>query len=569
MPYDYDASWGPNFNNGWDHANNGLYGHVAVGGQPYIDKPEMKIAHRNVLRSFRDLVWQPDQIEGLLDDRAAFIADLSEADRDRWRSAPTSAGTANDDTLAFKVQDMKNFAFNGWSGGSGPGVGAGGRGAFLDSIADNGDNGQLPATPSLNYTGADEFPTDGLQFQSSSFSDPQGAGTFAAMEWRVGEIEDPSAPAWDPADDFILENDLIWGSGELPVFNNTLALPGSALKVGHTYRARVRHQDNTGRWSHWSSPVEFTTTRPLVLGELQSHLMITEIMYHPGDPSAAELGAGFLESDFEFVELQNISTTLTLDLGDVRFTKGIDFDFSAGAITSLAPGEFVIVVHNLAAFELRYGAGLPIAGEWRAGQSLSNAGEQLKLAHGSGTAIHDFVYDDIAPWPTTSDGSGGSLVLADPNSAPDHALAASWRGSFAAAGTPGSAESTGPFAQWMSDNGLSDPLGDPNATGLSNLLVFALGADLLPQPSGAVPKVTIVAEAGMQFVAIQYRRRANASDIDYAVEMSTDLALWEGITVPVTIVDNGDGTETVTVRAFDSVDVDPRSQFLRLRVSVR
>ena len=50
LPYDYDASWGPNFNNGWDHGNNGLYGHVIVGGQPYIDKPQMKIEHRNVLR---------------------------------------------------------------------------------------------------------------------------------------------------------------------------------------------------------------------------------------------------------------------------------------------------------------------------------------------------------------------------------------------------------------------------------------------------------------------------------------------------------------------------------------
>ena len=104
LPYDYDASWGPSFNNGWDHANNGLYGHVNVSGQPYIDKPEMKIAHRNVLRSFRDLVWQEDQVGGLLDDRAAFISELTKADQDRWRNAPSTAGTANDDTLASKCR---------------------------------------------------------------------------------------------------------------------------------------------------------------------------------------------------------------------------------------------------------------------------------------------------------------------------------------------------------------------------------------------------------------------------------------------------------------------------------
>ena len=233
---------------------------------------------------------------------------------------------------------MKGFAFIGWSGGSGPDVGAGGRAAFLDSIADNPDIGRLPVTPGISYTGVIGFPTDGLEFQSAGFSDPQGAGTFAAMEWRIGEIEDPGAPAWDASDDFILENDLIWGSGELGSFSDTIAVPGSALKVGHPtapgYATRTAAGDSaTGRRLS-SSPPDSRS----VLGDLQSNLMITEIMYHPGDPSPAEVAAGFVESDFEFIELQNISQSLTLDLGGVRFTKGIDFDFDTGAISSLAPG---------------------------------------------------------------------------------------------------------------------------------------------------------------------------------------------------------------------------------------
>jgi hypothetical protein len=329
----------------------------------------------------------------------------------------------------------------------------------------------------------------------------------------------------------------------------------------------VRHKDNTGRFSHWSAPVEFTTGLPLALGDLQSNLMITEIMYHPGDPSPAEVGAGFVESDFEYLELQNISTTLTLDLGDVRFTKGVDFDFDSGAITTLAPGEFVLVVHNLAAFEMRYGAGLPVAGAWDPSQSLSNGGEQVKLSHGAGTAIRDFVYDDAAPWPTAPDGSGPSLVLVDPASAPDHALAVSWRSSFAPAGTPGSAEANGPFAQWMASMGLDDPLGDPKEIGLSNLLVFALGADLLPEPSSASPTIIVVEQAGMQFAAIQFRRRLGAVDLDFVVELSSDLSNWDGATVPVSTEDNGDGTESVTVRAFEAMDTS-EDQFLRLRVTV-
>jgi hypothetical protein len=84
----------------------------------------------------------------------------------------------------------------------------------------------------------------------------------------------------------------------------------------------------------------------------------------------------------------------------------------------------------------------------------------------------------------------------------------------------------------------------------------------------ALPNVTIVSVAGTQFVAIEYRQRSDAADIEYSVEMSSDLVLWDGITIPVTIVDNGDGTDTVTTRAFEPAD-GSSSQFLRLRVSLR
>jgi len=565
LPYDYDASWGPSFNNGWDHARNGLYGHVSVSGQPYIDKPEMKIAHRNVLRSFRDLVWQPDQVGSLLDDRAAFISDMSQADQDRWRGAPTSAGMANDDPLTVKLQDMKNFAFSGWSGGSGPTVGAGGRAAFLDSIADGPDAGRLPATPMISYTGVAGFPTDGLQFQTSAFTDPQGSGTFAAVEWRIGEIEDPAAPAWDPEEDFILENDLIWGSGELLTSNNVLSVPGGALKVGHTYRARVRFKDNTGRFSHWSEPVEFSTGEPDILPRLQGNLMISEIMYHPGNLTIAEMSAGFEESDFEYLELQNISETITLDLSELRFTKGIDFDFRAGSITSLAPGGFVLVVNNRAAFEMRYGPGLPVAGEWESGQNLSNGGERLKLSHGSGTAVHDFEYDDEAPWPLAADGVGVSLVLIDPLLAPEHAQSANWQASSSSSGSPALAEGVSPFAQWMASNGLVDPLGEWNASGFSNLMAYALGADLT---GDSKPLVSLVEFEGERYPVIEFRRRLGASEVRFEAQVSFDLDDWSGATVPFEIIPRGDGTEGVLMRSAFSISKEPR-QFLRILVSLR
>ena len=79
--------------------------------------------------------------------------------------------------------------------------------------------------------------------------------------------------------------------------------------------------------------------------------------------------------------------------------------------TIIDPGAFLLIVKNQAAFASRYGAGLPVAGEWDLNDKLSNGGENLKLSLGSGTAIIEFAYDDNAPWPTSPDGGGSSLTL--------------------------------------------------------------------------------------------------------------------------------------------------------------
>src|SRR4029434_820362 len=75
----------------------------------------------------------------------------------------------------------------------------------------------------------------------------------------------------------------------------------------------------------------------------------------------------------------------------------------------LAAGANALVVKNVAAFTMRYGAGQPIAGSYGS-DSLSNGGEEIKLSYGAGTAIRDFIFSDAAPWPTTADGAGYSLV---------------------------------------------------------------------------------------------------------------------------------------------------------------
>ena len=466
------------------------------------------------------------------------------------------------------------------------------RGYGFEYLSMEAADSAIPHRPTITFSGEAGFPTNGLRFTSSAFSDPGGADTFGAMEWRVGEISNPDTASHIVGEPWVYEIEELWESGSVAPFDAEISIPTTAVRSGHTYRARVRHQDNTGRWSHWSEPLEFTTTLPDISAYLDG-LVISEIMYHPSDPTPDESAAGFTDDDdFEFIELQNIGP-VALDLTDLRFTKGADFDFLGADITTIAPGAFVLVVANRAAFEMRYGTGLPVAGEWDPDDKLDNGGEQIKLSFGAGDAIRDFTYDDEAPWPTEPDGTGVSLVLVGPDSLPDHELVASWQAGTVPGGTPGAAGgATGPFAQWMADQGATDPAASFGSSSLSNLLAYALGADLMPAlppppggrwwdqrpsrpdimpaPEAALPTAATVESGGILYPAIRFRIRQDAVDLAYLVEISGDLALWQSgpaFTVEHGIrTNNGDGTVTATVRSLRSLAADP-IQYLRLRVS--
>lgn len=563
MPYDWDASFGPNFNSGWDLVHNALYDHADIidsptWSLPKLDRTFMKVEHRNAIRELRDLVWYRDASTGrgpfddIVDDALATISAFWPADRARWPS--TGAQGDNPGGAPWKAQDMKAFAFAGWSDSlaSGPAVGAGGRATFLDSISDNLDGGQLPAKPIISYTGVAGFPVDGVTLQSSAFSDPQGASTFAAMQWRIGEITDPTAPAYDANADRIYEVTPIWDTGELTTFNANIAVPSNVLRVGHSYRARVRHKDTSGRWGHWSAPVQFTAGISNYVQVLKDNLMVTELMYHPAAPNAAEAAAGYLEADFEYIELCNISSVLTLDLANVRLTKGVDFDFVGGAITSLPPGARVLIVKNTAAFKMRYGTGKPIAGQWSAGDSLNNSGEQVKVSFGAGSAIQDFNYDDKAPWPEQADAGGYSLVLKAPETRPDHTKAANWRASYVFGGTPGG-DDRRYFTDWAATNNVTDPLADADGDGVTNLLEYVLGGDphtgdraVLPAQGLQVFTVNGVTES---YLTLTIRRFASSEDVAYEVVWSPDLATWTANGALVSSTPNGDGTVTEVWRA--------------------
>ncbi|MGI9239769.1 MAG: lamin tail domain-containing protein, partial [Verrucomicrobiales bacterium] len=223
------------------------------------------------------------------------------------------------------------------------------------------------------------------------------------------------------------------------------------------------------------------------------NLVISEIMYHPADPSATEIAAGFSDADeFEFIELRNIGSR-TIELGGAAFSNGISHTFSGGQLLS---GAATLLVRNLAAFEFRYGPGSAISGEYGdpddpggdGGSKLSNSGERLRLQDSGGSTIRDFSYDDSSPWPEEPDGGGQSLTLIQPAADPDHALATSWRASVAAGGSPGASDSS-TLQGWLAANGLADPDGDPDGDGYSNFATYAMGIDL--SGPGALPQVHV------------------------------------------------------------------------------
>src|SRR5213078_4592914 len=93
--------------------------------------------------------------------------------------------------------------------------------------------------------------------------------------------------------------------------------------------------------TNWSALLEYTFYPPQDV----SKLLITEIMYHPP-------AVGLTDGDeFEFLELKNAGAS-TLNLSGLRFTAGINFTFTNGS--TLAPGQFFLLVRNTAQFSAKY-----------------------------------------------------------------------------------------------------------------------------------------------------------------------------------------------------------------------
>lgn len=339
-----------------------------------------------------------------------------------------------------------------------------------------------------------------------------------------------------------------------------VSLPGSAVTV----KSRIHDTSN----SEWS-PLTEASFRIGAQSPTTSTLVIAEIMYNPTGVTAAE--TDFSDGDeFEFIRLLNAGT-LPVRLNEARLAAGIGFDFATGALPVLDPGKSALVVSSAAAFRARYGAAYDawIAGEYT-GTNLSNGGERLRLETNTGATLHDFTYDDDAPWPAAADGRGPSLVLLNPAGAPDHALPQNWIASARPGGLLNPAalpEMT--FERWRSlfwnqadaANPLSAEVADWDGDGLTNFAEYIQGTD--PLAASTFPIIPFQGTVGGDSVmGIEYHTLTGTSGALITPQYSTDLTTW--LTAPhyAPAAANPDGT--TTRRAYAPANSGSRA-WLRVR----
>lgn len=522
-----------------------------------LTHPGLKIRFQNRARELRDLLFDNDQGASQIDELVSILGGpdgWAELDAARWNNDPRSMkveGSGGNEEMLFYMNPYDSTIFPSYGrtleSADFPGMVS----WIKNFITTNGPGGQrlaaaghdagIPATPMVEFTGADGFPTNDLSFSSSAFVEGSEGAGFAAIQWRIGEIHQPVSPNYVDGDPWRYEVDSFWASEPLDASAGNFTFPVREVREGRQYRVRVRHQGVDGRWSHWSEPVELVAGTP-DLGAYRDGLVISEIMYKPDGGS-----------DHEFIELKNVGPTI-LDLTEVRFTKGIDFDFAGSAITSLAPGEYVLVVKNLAAFEAVHGNGLPVAGEYRfsTSNSLSNGGERLKLSFGAGSTIHDFIYDDGLPWPMPADASGRSLVLIGPEGTPDHGDAGNWRSSTLPGGNPGSSDAEPPF------DGVASA--DEDRDGLDALLEHAFGGNDGDSSNSPHPWFSIepfeVDRIVDDYLFIRIQRNLAAEDVRIRAEISTDLITWRSDPASLVLVGetvNPVGISTLIFRSVQPV----------------
>jgi hypothetical protein len=331
--------------------------------------------------------------------------------------------------------------------------------------------------------------------------------------------------------------------------------------------------------SEWS-PVTVASFVVGAVAPTPANLVVSKIHYHPGSPTPEEIAAGFkTDGVFEYIELMNIGPE-PVDLSGVAFNEGIDFSFDNSNVREIGSGQRILAVRDRAAFEFRYGPGLPVAGVFEGNTALANSGEFLALVDDTGSVIHRFRYLDTAPWPVLPDGTGPALALVNPTSAPDPSIGASWTSSTSSNGNPGRDDSSNSLQALLAtyfnpvelrDERISGFTADPDRDGRSNLEELFFGTDPTVGNAGS-PVFTITTDTTDTF-RVTLIRSHGLTAIRWTIEESPDLNRWADGTgafaskTEANTPDSDHDTITLTPNANTRAAALPATRFYRIRLT--
>ncbi len=390
------------------------------------------------LRSTMDTVLAPGALEARIEELRLLMKEDADLDRSTW-------GFTNNGSYSRFPQESFDAALDRIKNTYLPQ-----RRTFLETDGGTPSRGTLPAsqpaTPTINFGQVITNPVSGDQDDESL--ELQNPNNFAVdlSNWTLnGAISHTLRP------------------GTVIPANSTLILSPNIQQYRANNPPTFSQGNFSGHFSNFSEILDLhdssgnliaTITTPDLPSDNQRFLIISEVMYHPSDDAS------------EFIELLNTSDTITLNLGGVSFTKGIDYTFPTP--TTLAPGQRIII------------------SSFTSGK-LSNSGETLKLDEADGSTIAEFTYSDLAPWPASPDGLGNSLVYRGG----DPSLPQNWRASLSLGGNPGTSDAT-PYT----------------------------GGDLLEYALTSHPEI------GFSNGTLQVTPNLGADDVELIPQWSNDLTTW-------------------------------------------
>jgi len=199
--------------------------------------------------------------------------------------------------------------------------------------------------------------------------------------------------------------------------------------------SRSSSRGKSARSRNYRFGIESLEQRVLLAADM---LRVTEINYDPFVPAWEDEGGE--SGDLDFIEFLNTGSD-PIDLSAVTIGVAVDFDFASGAVLTLAPNEYVVVVESLDEFEDFYGSNINVAGEWNGG--LKNGGEIIDINGAGGVDLQTIEYDNAGNWPGRANGKGSSLEVISTTGVIDYNDGNNWRSSSEIGGSPGEAGKRG------------------------------------------------------------------------------------------------------------------------------